>query len=219
MVDVAHAKVLAILTRAPSAGGKTRLFSALNREPDPTLLTALLLDTLDNASVAGIHRVIAVTPSSACEQVRSLVTGDIEVIPQSEGTLGRRMQDVMRRLFDAGARAVALIGSDIPTITPAAIEQAFLTLERNPDSLVLGPAADGGYYLLAATYVPEVFDGVDWGSRRVLEQTRRRAREKGIQISLVDTAADVDTLEALRACLLNSRAARTANWLARNGLT
>ena len=60
MVELAGAAVVAILTRAPSSGGKRRLFAALGRAPDPALLTALLLDTLDATAVAGVHRAIVV---------------------------------------------------------------------------------------------------------------------------------------------------------------
>jgi glycosyltransferase A (GT-A) superfamily protein (DUF2064 family) len=65
----------------------------------------------------------------------------------------------LHRCSPAGARAVVLIGSDIPEITPATVTSALALLERDPGALVLGPADDGGYYLIAATRVPTVFEG------------------------------------------------------------
>ena len=76
MVDAADAPVLAVLTRAPSSRGKTRLFASLGVPPDPSLLAALLLDTLDGAAAAGVRRVVAVTPASACDAVREIVGDD-----------------------------------------------------------------------------------------------------------------------------------------------
>lgn len=216
MVDTAEMDALAIMTRAPSSGGKSRLFAALGCEPDPELLTALLLDTVDNASMPGVTRVIAVTPVSACEEVAALVPRDVQVIPQrEEGSLGERMKAVMRASFSAGARAVALIGSDLPLITSAHLQATFSALARDPDALVLGPAADGGYYLIAASEVPDVFTHIEWGTDRVLAQTRDAARLAGLRVQLLDVLGDVDTPEALRECANPLVAPRTSAWLRR----
>ena len=100
MVDAADAPVVAVLTRAPSSGGKTRLFASLGLPPDPALLTALLLDTLDGAAAPGVRRVVAVTPPESCDEVRRIV-GDVEVMPQPHGDLGDRMRGVMARAVRA----------------------------------------------------------------------------------------------------------------------
>ena len=149
MVVASSAPVVAILTRAPSSGGKTRLFASLGLPGDPALLTALLLDTIDGAAAPGVRRVIAVTPAEACDDVRRLAAG-VDVMPQPDGDLGDRMRGVMAALFELGAPAVALIGSDLPHLTPATIAEAFACVADDADTLVLGPAADGGYYLIAA---------------------------------------------------------------------
>jgi glycosyltransferase A (GT-A) superfamily protein (DUF2064 family) len=83
-------------------------------------------------------------------------------------------------------------------------------LRSEPASLVLGPAHDGGYYLIAATTTPNVFDGVEWGSPRVLAQTRSVAEHQGLRVQLIDWLRDVDTADDLRAV----RAPRTRAWLA-----
>ena len=212
MVDVPGPVVVAVLTRAPSrGGGKSRLFAALGCAPDEALLSALLLDTLDGATLPGTTRVIAVEPADACEDVRALVSGEIRVVPQAVGTLGDRMRTTMSELFGGGAGVVVLIGSDLPDITPDVIEHAVAHLARDPDSLVLGPAADGGYYLIAATREPDVFDAIDWGSPQVLEQTRAVAAGRGQRVHLIEPMRDVDTPDDL----WSVTAPRTRAWLDR----
>jgi rSAM/selenodomain-associated transferase 1 len=211
MVDAAHAPVLAILTRAPSAGGKTRLFASLGLPSDPALLTALLLDTLDGTVAVGVRRVIAVTPAEACDEVRR-IAGDVDVMPQPDGDLGERMRGVMAALFAQGAPVVALIGSDLPEITPDAVAEACAVAAEDRDAVVLGPAADGGYSLIAAQRVPDVFSNVTWGSSAVLAQTERAAAKAGLRIRYLRELTDVDTADDLRRASRSGRARRTARW-------
>lgn len=212
MVDTTDASVLAVLTRAPSSGGKTRLFASLGIPPDPDLLTALLLDTLDGGVVPGVRRVVAVTPVSACDEVRTLV-GDAEILAQPDGDLGARMRATMSALFARGAPAVVLVGSDLPHITPAVIAEASARVMEDPDRLVLGPASDGGYYLIAARRVPDVFSGITWGSTEVLAQTERAAVADRLDVYRLTTMADVDSPDGLREAAHSGRAPRTAAWL------
>jgi rSAM/selenodomain-associated transferase 1 len=212
MVDAPHAPVVAILTRAPSSGGKTRLFASLGRPPDPALLSALLLDTVEGAAAPGVRRVIAVTPPEACGEVRRLVP-DVDVVPQPEGDLGDRMRGVMAALFDAGAPAAALIGSDIPHVTPGVIAQALAIAAGTADTLVLGPADDGGYYLIAAGRLPDVFSGIEWGSARVREQTEAAGLRDGLAVRRLVPMSDVDSADDLRRVCAGGRATRTAAWM------
>jgi rSAM/selenodomain-associated transferase 1 len=220
MVDVASADTVAVLTRAPSAGGKSRLFAALGRPSDPDLLAALLLDTLEGIAIADARIVVAVTPREACDEIARLIALDpqptaIQMMGQPDGDLGARMRGTMATLFDAGARAVALVGSDLPSITHTVVRAAFDCLAHDRDRLVLGPALDGGYYLVAATRVPPVFERIAWGSVDVLQQTCLAAAEAGMRVHLLDQLADVDTLDDLRGVRTSSRAAA---WLRRNGI-
>lgn len=209
MVGESGPIVVAVLTRAPSRGGKSRLFAALGRRPDPALLSALLLDTLDGVNLPGTTRVVVVDPADACDDVRALVPSDLRVIPQADGPLGERMRVTMTQLFEGGASIVVLVGSDLPDITPSSIANAISALRSDPKSLVLGPAQDGGYYLIAARTTPNVFDGIEWGSPRVLDQTRAAAAANGMGVHLIESLRDVDTPEDLR----HVRASRTQAWL------
>jgi rSAM/selenodomain-associated transferase 1 len=202
------AAALAILTRAPAHGGKSRLFSALGVPPDPALLTSLLLDTLDGTHLPNLRRIVAVEPADACAGVRAIVPADVEVMPQPGGTLGERMRDTMARLFAEGAAVAVLIGSDLPDIRAGTIERALSLLAREPGALVLGPARDGGYYLIAAAGIPDVFDGIEWGGPAVLEQTCRAAARQRQTVHLLDPLRDVDRPDDLAAV----RARRTRAW-------
>ena len=216
MVDPAGA-ILAILTRAPSSGGKTRLFQTLNMRPDSELLRCLLLDTLDGTALPGLRRVIAVTPGRACDEVRQMVGAiDAIVMPQADGDLGARMQATMATMFQGGATAVALIGSDVPHIAPATIAEAFDVLGRDREALVLGPATDGGYYLIGARRVPPVFTGVEWGSGRVLARTVEAAAAAGFRVHELSQLSDVDTADDLRRAISTGRATRSAEWARRH---
>jgi rSAM/selenodomain-associated transferase 1 len=201
--------VVAVLTRAPSRGGKSRLFAALGRPPDPALLSALLLDTLDGVRLDGTIRVVCVEPVEACDDVRTLVAPDVRVQPQRGESLGDRMRQTMDDLFADGASIVVLVGSDLPDITASSISSAIARLQDDPASLVLGPARDGGYYLIAATTTPDVFEGIEWSSPRVLEQTRAAASQHGLRVHLLEPLGDVDTLEDLQSV----RARRTRSWV------
>jgi rSAM/selenodomain-associated transferase 1 len=172
------------------------------------LLSALLLDTLQGVTLPGTRRVVFVEPSDACDDVASLVESDVGVRPQSGGSLGERMRSTMAELFAEGASIVVLVGSDLPDITPSIVSDAVSQLTRSPDSLVLGPAHDGGYYLIAATSVPDVFDGIEWGSAHVLEDTKAAAIGAGLRVHLLELSRDVDSPEDLNAV----RAPRTRAW-------
>jgi rSAM/selenodomain-associated transferase 1 len=184
------------------------LFAALGRHPDPALLSALLLDTLDGVNLPGTTRIVFVDPADGCDDVRALLPSDLRVVPQPQGSLGERMRATMTQLFEEGASIVVLVGSDLPDITPSLIADAISTLRSDPKSLVLGPSQDGGYYLIAATTTPNVFDGIEWSSPRVLEQTRAVATANDLRVHLLEPLRDVDTPEDLR----DVRASRTRRW-------
>jgi glycosyltransferase A (GT-A) superfamily protein (DUF2064 family) len=122
---------------------------------------------------------------------------------------------MMARLFDAGARAVALVGSDLPSISNRPVRAAFDLLRRDGHALVLGPALDGGYYLIAATRVPPVFDGIAWGGPDVLDQTRAAAGRAGLRVHLVEPMSDIDTVDDLQRV---SASSRTMAWLRKHGM-
>ena len=116
--------------------------------------------------------------------------------PQGSGNLGRRMARAFEAAFQKSKGATVIVGSDIPGISTNIIQQAFEALQKN--DLVLGPAHDGGYYLIgmkknlpAATYA-RLFEGIDWGTGEVLSQTLQAARESGLCFILLESLGDLD---------------------------
>jgi rSAM/selenodomain-associated transferase 2/rSAM/selenodomain-associated transferase 1 len=116
--------------------------------------------------------------------------------PQEPGDLGRRMARAFEEAFQGPKGAAVIVGSDIPEISANIIQQAFEGLQKT--DLVLGPARDGGYYLIgmnhtipAETYTL-LFDDINWGTGQVLSQTLQTARASGLRFILLEPLDDVD---------------------------
>jgi hypothetical protein len=120
---------------------------------------------------------------------------------QGQGDIGRRMQRALVDGFRDGYTSMVIIGSDIPDISNKIIDQAFEELQKS--NLVLGPAGDGGYYLIGMQKTdqdqahPQLFEAINWGTNRVLSQTIAAANQLGIDYALLDTLKDVDRPEDL----------------------
>ena len=113
------------------------------------------------------------------------------VVAQGTGSLGLRLQRQLLRGCREGAAAVVLIGSDLPALAADDLLEAFRALEHN--ALVLGPAGDGGYWLIGRhRATPLLFTGIDWGSDRVLAQTLQLARQAGLAPALLAERHDLD---------------------------
>jgi rSAM/selenodomain-associated transferase 1 len=156
---------------------------------------AFLLDTISRLSVIEATPLLVYTPAEARDGFLQLI-GEQPwgAIKQSEGDLGARLRAFFSEMFTLSVDHVVVIGSDSPTLPVAYIEQAF-TLLADSD-VVLGPATDGGYYLIGcARHVPEIFEGIDWSSDRVLAQTIGRLSDPTIRLVLLPPWYDVDTPE------------------------
>jgi rSAM/selenodomain-associated transferase 1 len=117
------------------------------------------------------------------------------VIEQEGEDLGQRMQHAFTERFNEGYENVVIIGSDSPTLPVHYLEQA---LESKLD-IVLGPSTDGGYYLIGMSgKVTEVFEGIDWGTDKVLSSTQDKIKQMGASLSLLPPWYDVDTPGDLR---------------------
>ncbi|HEY7925129.1 MAG TPA: TIGR04282 family arsenosugar biosynthesis glycosyltransferase, partial [Vicinamibacteria bacterium] len=128
--------------------------------------------------------------------------------------LGARLTDAFARAFGRGATRVAIVGSDIPGVTRATALQALDALSAA--DLVVGPAEDGGYYLIALREPhPELVRGIDWSTPAVLAQTLERAKASGLRVHALEPLRDVDTLADLRAAwpALKGRLAGSAELL------
>jgi uncharacterized protein len=187
---------LIVMARYPRPGAvKTRLAAAIGDDAAAMLYRAFLDDLrarLSDASRWALHWAFAPASSAFAAEF----AGDCPAFPQADGDLGARMSAAMRRVLSEGARRVVLIGSDVPHVSAGILDDAFGRLTDRAD-LVLGPAEDGGYYLIGARTVPPVFDGPHWGGTDVLATTLEAARRAGLETQLVDTLYDIDDVTAL----------------------
>jgi rSAM/selenodomain-associated transferase 1 len=215
-VDSAGRVVVAMMARAPAWPGKSRIAAGLSAVEHAALREALFDDTFDVVrQVRNVVHAVVYEPASAGEEVRARLPHGVLVVPQSEGELGERLLAACRRFCADGARGVVFVGSDLPDLPVGRIREAVAHLTLGPDRIVLGPATDGGYYLIAMRRCqPELFTGIAWGSERVLAQTLVRARRLALDVVQLDAWADVDTqADIARVVSRHTRAARrTRAW-------
>ncbi len=194
-----HRDTLIIFTRYPAPGRtKTRLIPALGPAGAARLHEVLTRRTLQTAAelARGFPvRVEVHVAGGAPAEIASWLGPAWTWRPQTGGDLGARMRAALEGASAGGRRAV-LIGCDCPGLTTDILRQAFAALHTH--DLVVGPARDGGYYLIGwSRPEPELFTGIPWGTARVLEKTLAQAREKRVRVSLLAELADVDRPEDL----------------------
>ncbi|MFQ5811675.1 MAG: TIGR04282 family arsenosugar biosynthesis glycosyltransferase [Anaerolineae bacterium] len=196
---------LIIMAKAPVPGQvKTRLCPPYTFEEAAELCRCFLLDTFDLVSrLWGITVAVAYFPAGAEGIFRSMVSPAFQLLPQKGNNLGQRLNNAFEQLFSLGYGQVVAIGADSPTLPLSHIERAFELLARADNDLVLGPSADGGYYLIGMKAPhPILFLGLAMGTERILSETLERARRANLRASLLPPWYDVDTqndLERLRA--------------------
>ncbi|MCI0376062.1 MAG: TIGR04282 family arsenosugar biosynthesis glycosyltransferase [Gemmataceae bacterium] len=189
---------LGIFAKRPEPGRvKTRLARQTSLQWAAQLAEAMLRDTLQRMRGAVVRRrILAFAPENALPWFQDLAEPTYHLTPQGTGDLGERVRRYFSQFLTESNRLV-LIGSDSPTLPLEYVQRAFELLEEA--DIVLGPASDGGYYLIGCkARVPPVFDGIVWGSAEVLEQTVRRLQEARSHYALLPTWYDVDTLDDLR---------------------
>jgi rSAM/selenodomain-associated transferase 1 len=191
---------LAVIAKEPVAGlAKTRLVPALGEAGAARAATAMLADTLTAVRASGADPWLCFTPVEARERLGRLAPG-FGLLPQAPGDLGDRLAACLADLLATGADRVAIVGADTPHVPIASYRRAFALLEEA--DVVLGPALDGGYYLVAAKAArPELFVGVPMGTEGVLTETLARAATNRLAVALLPPLRDLDRVEDLAAAL------------------
>lgn len=199
---------LVVFAKAPIPGQvKTRLCPPLTPDEAATIHGSFVLDTVERAKAAidrftlPVDRFLACAPSSAHPFFKVLeARHGMRLIDQTGDDLGERMAEVFDRLFARNYRSVFLVGTDVPSLPLEEYRRAFDLLESH--DLVLGPALDGGYYLLGLKHpVPELFVGIPWSTSLVLQTTEDRARSLGLTVARTASWRDVDTIDDLTALI------------------
>jgi hypothetical protein len=143
------------------------------------------------------RRILCFSPPDALSYFESLAAPHFTLTPQSEGDLGRRMAVFFSDCFRAGADQVVVMGADSPTVPLDYIERAFQLL-RDVD-VVVGPAMDGGYYLVGcAREMPAILDHISWSTSSALDATVKAIRRVKCRFALLPPWYDVDTLDDWR---------------------
>jgi len=196
---------LIIFTRYPEASKtKTRLVPALGAEGAAALQRRMTERLVMEAREFARNKSIGVEvwfEGGGESLMRRWLGGGLRYIPQRGGDLGDRMGLALTRSFRAGARRAVIVGTDCPGVTAGLMRSAFEAL-RDRD-VVLGPAADGGYYLVGvrgsavSRAVPAIFENVPWGACTVLDRTLNIAEDAGLSSELLETLDDVDRPEDL----------------------
>ena len=190
-------RMLLVFAKEPLPGRvKTRLASDLGPERAAAIYRDMGRRIVDQVR-GGPYRIrVCFDPPRARKAMRAWLGKEVvEYRPQHAGDLGARMEAAFREAFSR-ARRVVIVGTDAPDVDRHRVEAAFRLLDNA--EVVLGPARDGGYYLLGLRRpVPELFRDMPWSTDRVLEITRERVRTLGLREALLSPLSDVDTLEDL----------------------
>jgi rSAM/selenodomain-associated transferase 1 len=192
---------LLIFAREPVLGRvKTRLAAGIGAEAALVVYRELLALTAAAVAQAQVPATVWLAEAPAPPAAPTLARPDWPGLPwrvqPPADSLGVRMASAFAEAFAAGAERVAIIGTDCPGLRADLLRQAFGLLETH--DLVLGPADDGGYYLLGLNkLVPELFENKSWSTASVLPDTLADAARLGLRVALLSQLHDVDSADDL----------------------
>ena len=195
---------LVIFVKAPRPGTvKTRLAETLGAVAACDAYRQLVDRLL--AQLSSLRQVeLRFTPHDADAEVKHWLRASWTARPQGTGDLGARLPAAFAENFASGASRVVIIGSDYAAVTPADVQEAWGALELH--DVVLGPARDGGYWLIGLrSPQPALFHDIAWSTSSVLAQTLARAQAAGLRVQRLRELTDVDTAEDWQGFLDASR--------------
>lgn len=183
-----------VMAKAPVVGEvKTRLTPPLTAEEATSVAVAMLRDVAGHAAATGAD--VWGVHTGDGERVACHLPPGARLMPQRGRDLGPRLAAAQRDLHEAGYERVLLVGADCPTLDTAYLDRALEVLGHA--SVVLGPAADGGYTLIGSTHpVPRLFE-VTMSTASVLDDTLARAWEVGVDPAVLEPRDDLDTADDL----------------------
>jgi len=227
---------IGVMAKAPRPGqAKTRLCPPLRPAQAASLSAAFLRDITENIALAArtvpIEGCIAYAPAGdedwfgghLAEGTRLVLADGSPPMPPDVQGFGRCLLHAAQALFATGCAAVCLVNSDSPTLPTACLIEAAHAVLAPGDRVALGPADDGGYYLLGMKRPhPVLFTGIAWSTGSVAAATQARAAALGLDVVTLPTWYDVDdaaSLDRLIAGADDGYAAPATNaWIERNGL-
>jgi rSAM/selenodomain-associated transferase 1 len=186
---------LIVYAKRPLPGyAKTRLGAVLGTEQSAGVYARLVYTYLLDLLASGLDSIELSLASPEDVPFFAEAFPECQVTAQIDGDLGERMQASFDRAFEDRATHVVLTGSDIPGLSGTLVRRAFDALEAVP--LTIGPASDGGYYLIGMRAPgAKLFERIAWSTDRVLAQTEARAHEHDLSIAYLPELDDMDCYE------------------------
>ncbi|MCW7503238.1 TIGR04282 family arsenosugar biosynthesis glycosyltransferase [Leptospira sp. 1 VSF14] len=186
-----ESKKLIIFAKQPIQGQvKTRLAKTLGDKTTLDIYKKLLHITEDITTKLNISK--TVYWDQIPNQTNSYFKNGYSFKVQSQGDLGKKMQDAFREEFGESFKKILIIGTDCPYLTEAIFQDAFLALENS--DIVIGPAKDGGYYLLGMNELyPSLFEEIPWSTELVFALTIKKSKELNLSVSILPELNDIDT--------------------------
>jgi rSAM/selenodomain-associated transferase 1 len=209
---------------------KTRLGKQIGERQTAFLARAFLMDMLSttlrirNASVALVHwppdsagefeEIIYLFSREEKNRTLRKKSADIILMPQEGSDLGESISRVTEALFARGTEKILIVGSDIPQLDPLVFRAALKLLSKK--QVVLGPTFDGGYYLVGLNApVPEIFNGISWGSPSVYKETCGILETRGVDWQELELTYDIDSPDDLEqlCCEIDILRLTGENWI------
>lgn len=187
-------KAAIVFLRVPEKGRvKTRLSKFLSETFVLELYKGFIGDILEALETAG-DKVLYSWPPGKEEILQRWLENKYIISVQQGDDLGQRMFNAFVDIFKKGYDQALLIGTDIPELSKEIIALAYKTLET--EDVVIGPSGDGGYYLIGfrkPKFSKNIFKGIDWSTKKVLDQTLHAIKKISIQYKLLPELNDIDT--------------------------
>lgn len=199
MTQKTKKNVVIIFLKYPEAGKvKTRLAKDVGDDEAARIYSHMALNVIEGAiDPKSYHTIIFYDPPEREKEIKNWIgEKELQYSPQIGNTLGDRITNAFKEVYSHGADKTVIIGTDCLEVNSEIINEAISLLEKT--QVVLGPAEDGGYYLLALNqYRPQIFQDINWSTEQVLDQTVSKILEDKLSYSLLKTLKDVDTLKDL----------------------
>jgi uncharacterized protein len=194
---------IGIMCKAPKPGGtKSRLAATIGPEAAAKLSGCFLQDVA--AAIEAVPKQIGrrgyavYAPAGVESELQCLFPRSFGLLLQVDDDFGNVLFGAMRDLLAAKRDCVLLVNGDSPTLPTKFLVEAIDTLRRPGNRLVLGPASDGGYYLVGLKHPHrELFANIQWGTETVAQTTLQRAADIGLEATLLPEWYDIDDLETL----------------------
>ncbi len=192
-----------LFVKLPERGKvKSRLSRDMDWDFVLHLYDCMVQDMITMLKRSGVPFLICYDPPGALEQMERWLGREYSYSPQTGNDLGERMEHAFARTFQEGIERVLLVGSDIPGLSRAVIAEAFESLAAQ--DAVIGPARDGGYYLIGFQkngFDASIFRDMIWSTDAVYGETVMRLRGKNRKVHVLQQCTDVDTKEDLKTLL------------------